>query len=928
MPLPAFSPTVSLVFSFHSLRLLRSLRLIPMNKKHLWRNFFFIILFAGFLALVDNPWKLPKLEKDIPVITPVWNWIQESTVSLGLDLQGGTQLDYPIDLTDARARNSDDDTTNDVDIEALLEGVKDVIEKRVNSLGVSEASIYLSAAGEEQHIVVELPGVKDIAEAKEKVGKVVQLEFKTEKAEPTPAEIQAIEKQANDFLKKILAAEKTDDLEAALEGIAVPNQVEYRELDKAFEDELPEEFRPIVKTLPVGIFYNKVLRAKEADYIFNEGQFQQPEGFNVFRIKEKTEELRKKPVSAENFAAVQKELGQENPTSDFVRKEEITPAALSLEVSALSEGEITGVVETDRGFYIGKMEKKMLADNSENPQPQIRTAHILLKTEELEVLGVEQPLKEIPTDASEVEKQRLTQENADIEAANLKVQESNKTINERNAQKEAKNAEVKAKAEQLLAEIQADPTKFADLAKQHSEDTSAAQGGDLGFSVPSAYVEPYRDAALALEIGEMTDELVKSQFGYHIIKLLNKKEADEELYQVSLLRVCYAGAADCSETTTKEDAKAKADELLKRVRMEPAYSIERVWFNVVPDPWQKTELDARYFKRADVAYDQITYRPYVSVSFNDEGAKIFEQLTEQNIQKRLGIFVGGEFISAPVVNEKISGGNAQITLGTTNVQAALAEANELAQSLNAGSIPAPLKKPNELNVGASLGGEALDKSLYAGLIGVLLVAVFMILYYRFLGFIATVSLSIYGLFLVFIIQSQIPPVIAVALSLTMWIAFVFRLFQTKIDGLGKAIFLLFSILGAVFIFSVLISPIVMTLAGVAGLLLSVGMAVDANILIFERMKEEFAQGKSFVTALHDGFDRAWSSILDSNVSSLITCGILFFFGTSIIKGFAINLAVGVVISMFTAITVTKTFLLLFDGTRLERIHWLWKRKKA
>lgn len=899
-----------------------------MNKKHLWRNLFFILLFAGFLALVDNPYKLPKLEKDIPVITPVWNWIQESTVSLGLDLQGGTQLDYPIDLTDARARNSDDDTTNDVNIPALLAGVKDVIEKRVNSLGVSEASIYLSAAGEEQHIVVELPGVKDIAEAKDKVGKVVQLEFKTEKGEPTAEEIQAIEKQANDFLKKVLSTEKIDDLEAFIEGMAVANQVEYRQQDKAFVDELPAEFQDILKNLAVGTFYNKVIRAKEASYIFNEGQFQQPEGFNVLRIKEKTEELRKKPVHAEDFTAVMKELGQEKTDSPFLHKGEITPASLAVEISALAEGEVTGVVETDQGFYIGKMEKKMEADKSENPQPQIRTAHILFKTQEPDELKKEQSLKEIPADASEEEKQRLAQENAGIEAANKTLQEENKGISARNAEREAKNTETKAKAEQVLAELKADPSKFSELAKQYSEDGSAAQGGDLGFSVPSAYVKPYQDASLALEVGEMTDELVQSQFGYHIIKLLNKKEADEELYQFSLLRVCYEGTADCTAEVSKDEAKTKADELLKRVRQEPAYSIERVWFNVVPDPWQKTELDARYFKRADVAYDQISYRPYVSVSFNDEGAKIFEQLTEQNIKKRLGIFVGGEFISAPVVNEKISGGNAQITLGTANAQAALAEANDLAQSLNAGSIPAPLKKPNEYNVGASLGGEALQKSLHAGLLGILMVAIFMILYYRFLGFIATLSLGIYGLFLVFIIQSQIPPVIAVTLSLTMWIAFVFRLFQTKIDGLGKAIFLLFSILGAVFIFSVLISPIVMTLAGVAGLLLSVGMAVDANILIFERMKEEFSQGKSFLTALNDGFDRAWSSILDSNVSSLITCGILFFFGTSIIKGFAINLAVGVVISMFTAITVTKTFLLFFDGTRIERIHWLWKRKKA
>jgi protein-export membrane protein SecD len=896
-------------------------------KKRVWKNILLIALFTGFIAFVDNPWKFPALEKDIPVVTPLWNWIQGSQVSLGLDLQGGTQLDYEIDLTDARARNNDADPDNDVDISTLLDGVKDVIEKRVNSLGVAEPNIYLSSAGDEEHIVVELPGVKDIQEAKEKVGKVVQLEFKTEKAEPSPEEVEQISQDAAELLKKIRAEETIEDLEAFIEDVQIPNQVEYRKDEKAFEDELPEEFKTLVKTLQPGAIHSEVVRAKEATYIYNDGQLQQPEGFNIIRLVERSPELRKRPVNAEDFAKVVNEIGG-TTSEDYFHFDDIQPSELANEVSALENSEVTGLIETSQGFYIAKLVNKLPIDESAGANEQIRTSHILLKTEPLETAVLEKPLKEIPENASEEERAKIESENQTIAQENEQIKEQNAALEVRNAEKIAKNLEIKTKAEGILAQVKENPERFSELAKEFSEDSSAEKGGDLGYSAPDAYVAPYRDAALALEEGAFTQELVESQFGYHIIKLVDTKQADEELYQYSAIHVCFAGAANCDSELTKEEAKTKADEALKRVREEPTYTLERVWFNAVPDPWAKTELDARYFKRADVAYDQITYRPYVSITFNDEGAKLFEELTANNINKRIGIFVGGEFISAPVVQEKISGGNAQISMGTPNVQLALQEADELARSLNAGSIPAPLKKPNELNIGASLGTEALQKSLHAGLIGVILVALFMLLYYRFLGLLATVSLLIYGLFLMFVIQSQVPPFIALIVSLVLWIAFVFRLFKTRIDGLGKAIFLIMSVLGVLFVFSVLVSPIVLTLAGIAGILLSIGMAVDANILIFERIKEEFAQGKTYLAAVNDGFERAWSSILDSNVSSLITCAILFSFGTSIIKGFAINLAVGIVISMFTAITVTRIFMLAFQGTALEKIDWLWKRKKS
>lgn len=895
-------------------------------KKRIWRNLFLILIFAVFLGFTDNPWKLPLMETDIPVVSSLWNWMQTSEVKLGLDLKGGTQLDYEIDLRDARERNSDNIADNDVDIDALLSGVKDVIDRRVNTLGVSEPNIYLSQAGEEHHIVVELPGVENLQEAKDRVGKVVQLEFKTEKGNTvSDEEIKAIEDQANAFYEKIKDEESIDDLEDFAGDILQPNQIEFRKEEGKYMDELPVEFRDLVADMEMNVFHDGVLRAKEAGYIFNAGQYYQPEGFNVFRVTEKKKELRKDPVNAEDFSEVMSELGQAS-SDDYLRESDIMPSRLVSAVTTLGSGEISSVVDSGDGFYIVKLSEKIAADDSDDPKPLIRASHILFKTQATVPPKPEKELKTIPDDATEEERTKLEQENADLEQENEQIRADNSSMVAQNAETDAANEEIMKKAQVVLDQVLEDPSLFAELAKENSEDTSAEKGGDLGYADPGGYVPAFKDALLSMTKGEITPKLVESEYGYHIIQLVDTKAPEEILYQYSAIRICFEGNTHCEATITQEEAQEKADELLKRVREEDVYTVERIWFNTIPYPWEETELDGRYFKRADVAYDQQTFRPYVQVQFDDTGAELFEKITGDNVGKMIGIFVGGEFISSPVVNEKIAGGIAQITLGQTNVQVALQEANNLSQSLNAGSVPAPLKKPNELNIGATLGQESLQKSLMAGALGLLLVALFMILYYRFLGILAFLSLVVYGLFLTFVIQSEVMPLIAIAMTFVLWIAFSLRLFTAKIDGIAKALFLAFSVMGVLFVFQVLVNPIVLTLAGVAGLILSIGMAVDANILIFERMKEEFAEGKSFHTAVADGFERAWSSILDSNVSSLITCAILFSFGSSIIKGFAINLAAGIVISMFTAIAVTRTFIFVFEGTRLEKIKWLWNRK--
>lgn len=285
------------------------------------------------------------------------------------------------------------------------------------------------------------------------------------------------------------------------------------------------------------------------------------------------------------------------------------------------------------------------------------------------------------------------------------------------------------------------------------------------------------------------------------------------------------------------------------------------------DPFQSTVLNGKYLQKAEVSFDQTTSQSLVTLQFDSEGSKIFEDLTLRNIGKPIAIYIDGLPISAPVVQEKISGGKAQI-IGRFTPE----EAKKLARNLNAGALPVPINLISQQTVGPILGKISLEQSFKAGIIGFLAVIAFMILFYRLPGILASFALLIYIL-------------------------------------LVLAIFKIISV--------------TLTLAGIAGFLLSIGMAVDANILIFSRMKEEKETGKGFSLALQDGFRRAWPSIRDSNFNSLIVCVILFGFATSFIKGFALTLGVGIIASMFSAIFITRNFLELFVATRFEKIKWLW-----
>ncbi len=281
----------------------------------------------------------------------------------------------------------------------------------------------------------------------------------------------------------------------------------------------------------------------------------------------------------------------------------------------------------------------------------------------------------------------------------------------------------------------------------------------------------------------------------------------------------------------------------------------------------ETKLTGQYLKQATLQFNQTTFESEVAIEFDKEGADIFEVITEKNIGKRLAIYIDDVLISAPVVNDKISGGSAQIT-----GQFSLEEARELARNLNAGALPVPIELISQTSIGPTLGKISLERSLKAAMLGFIGVCLFMLVFYRFSGFLAVVSLILYA-------------------------------------GIMLSLFKLI--------------PVTLTLAGIGGAILSVGMAVDANVLIFERMKEELRDGEPFDKAITNGFKRAWPSIRDGNFTTLLVAIIMFSFGSSFVKGFAFTLFLGILFSMFSSLFITRTFLKMFENTKLEKFKWLW-----
>ncbi|TSC76990.1 MAG: hypothetical protein G01um101431_173 [Parcubacteria group bacterium Gr01-1014_31] len=397
----------------------------------------------------------------------------------------------------------------------------------------------------------------------------------------------------------------------------------------------------------------------------------------------------------------------------------------------------------------------------------------------------------------------------------------------------AEDETVKSRATAGLTAAIKPGADFAALAREQSDDGSAEQGGDLGWVQLGVFVPEFEDVCFRTgKVNAVYPTLVRSQFGYHIIKVLERRDSGDQL-EAHCSHILYQTAPSSSGT-----------------------------------PWVNTELGGAHLQRSTVTFDPQTGEPQVSLQFNSEGGKLFAEITRKNLGRPVGIFLDGVEISSPVVRDVISSGSAVISGNFT-----IAEAKQLKERLNAGALPVPITIISQQAVGATLGQVAVTKSLNAGAFGLLLVIVYLVLVYRWPGVLASLSLVLYGLLLL---------------------------------ALFKFI------------------PVTMTLAGIAGFVLSLGMAVDANILTFERLKEELRAGNALEKAIAIGYSRAWPSIRDSNASTLLTSLILMWFSTSIVKGFAITLALGIFVNIFTAMVVSHVLLQLFQPRRNpRRFFWLY-----
>ncbi|GBE16576.1 foldase protein PrsA precursor [bacterium BMS3Abin15] len=435
----------------------------------------------------------------------------------------------------------------------------------------------------------------------------------------------------------------------------------------------------------------------------------------------------------------------------------------------------------------------------------------------------------------------------DMEDAKKKIKETPfLEFKEENTEEEMKEMEklldpankyAMEQAQEILEKVKSGEN-FEDLAKENSQDPGSAEnGGDLGFVKRGNFVPEFDKVLFEgnLSNEEIYPELLETQFGWHIIKKIEER-----------------GEGDDKEIHSKH------------------ILIMKKTIDMFPDlKYKSSGLSGKNLKTADVVFaNQGLSEPQVSLKFDDEGTKVFAELTKNNIGKTIAIYLDETIISAPVVQVEITNGEAVIT-GDFSVD----EAKKLSQRLNEGALPVPLTLVSQQSIEASLGKVSLDKSLVAGAAGLAAVMVFMIIYYRFLGFIAAIALLIY-------------------------------------TGLMISIFKLSGFISP--------WPITLTLSGIAGFILSLGMVVDANILIFERTKEELRSGRNVYGAIEEGFRRAWPSIRDGNVSTIITTLILIFVGTGFVKGFAVVLLIGVLVSMFTAIVLVRNILKFVAGEWLEK----------
>lgn len=387
---------------------------------------------------------------------------------------------------------------------------------------------------------------------------------------------------------------------------------------------------------------------------------------------------------------------------------------------------------------------------------------------------------------------------------------------------------------------------FQALAREFSQDPSVTEnGGDLGFVKKGDLVSEFEEVLFKddFAVGSIYPELVETQFGWHILK--------------------------------KEEVRGEGDE--KEIRSSHILFIKQSIENFPDKMYVPTGLSGKNVKKVSVDYQsQGIGAPQVLIQFDSEGAEKLAEVSKKNVGKPLAIFIDGEVFSAPTIQQELVGGQAVVTSNFTPESV-----KEYVKRLNEGALPVPIKLVAQQSIDASLGSTALQQSLFAGLVGLVAVALFMILFYRFLGLVAVFALLFYTALLVVLFKFS---------ALTPF-------------------------------------AITVTLSGIAGFVLSIGIAVDANILIFERFREELAYGKTVKKALEQAFNRAWPSIRDGHISTLLTTFILMMTGTGFVKGFAIILALGVLVSLFTAVVLVRALLRFLITDWFESHQHLLATKK-
>ncbi len=648
------------------------------------------------------------------------NWfgekMQQYQITLGLDLAGGTELDYKIDLSDAIAQNDDSDPQNDVNLDSIAESVRDALEQRVNPAGVGEIRVKRSQINDEQHVLIQMPPSSNVEQAKADAERDNRLEFF--------AEDPSLETETRSAIQQQQRTINVSNWDRRVAELADGKKVIHQLFEPRWSDEIHD---PNIKEALLAARANTILpdlteTQTELEYTIDEnGQMEIKDMprplLAIVKVNSNTQESREKTVAASATAR-----------------------------------------------------------------------HILFG---------------FPG---------ATRATDDVKYADEQT--------------------ARVEAEKMLQRLQTEGVdNFAELAKEFSTEVAAQQsGGDLGTFSPGQMVPAFDEVIFSTTESQLIDHVVETEFGFHVIEVLSIMPEHKE------------------------------------TSLEPRVGYELLGWDRSELGWRETDLGGAQMENSVVGYDEIG-QPIVNLLFNKEGGDMFAKITGEVASRncnggpcRLGIKVGGEWITTPTVREKIIGTSAQISGSFT-----FESAKELSDGLNLGAIDAPVKLAGQLTIEPSLGADQFNKSLRAGALGLLTTILFMLVSYRFAGVIAAVALLLYtGLYI-----------------------FILKFWPESFGG-----------------------PVVVSLAGMAGIALSIGLAVDGNILIFERMQEELKDGRSLRESIELGFDRAWNAIRDSNITTLITCLILYNLGSAMIRGFAVTLIVGTLLSMFTALKVSRNLLLL------------------